>query len=92
MIKDGTEKLNPIIDWSASDVFRYSEENGIPLHPIYSRSREYRVGCIPCTSFISWKETLADTEPKWLKLILERKEGQLQITDLCRWAKGKGSG
>ena len=85
-LKNGTERLNPIIEWTVDDVFRYSEENGIPMHPIYSKDRSFRVGCLPCTSYISWKDTLAKTDPKMLKFILERKEGQLQITDLCRWA------
>jgi len=85
-LESGIEKLHPIIDWTEEDVFRYMKENDIPLHPTYEKSKDNRVGCIPCTSYISWKETMSETDPKMLKLILERKEGQLQITDLCRWA------
>jgi phosphoadenosine phosphosulfate reductase len=85
-LKDGTEKLNPIIDWTQDEVFRYCEDNNIPMHPIYLQSHDYRVGCIPCTSYLSWKETLSETDPKMLRFILKEKENQLQITDLCRWA------
>jgi phosphoadenosine phosphosulfate reductase len=41
-------KINPIIDWSELDIWRYIAFNNIPVHPWYTKG--YRsLGCSPCT-------------------------------------------
>lgn len=47
-------KINPILDFTESDVLEYLQKNNIPLHPFYSKEfedgRKYRsLGCWPCT-------------------------------------------
>jgi phosphoadenosine phosphosulfate reductase len=45
---DGLLKVNPLLNWTKADVKRYSEENHLPIHPLYEKG--YRsVGCAPCT-------------------------------------------
>lgn len=50
-------KVNPILDWTELDVWRYMALNSIPINPIYKRG--YRsLGCEPCTKLVK------DTEPE----------------------------
>lgn len=39
--------VNPIYDWTDSDVWEYIKQNGIKVNPLYSKGYE-RVGCIGC--------------------------------------------
>ena len=44
----GRIKVNPLADWTAAEVERYTLENGVPVHPLYAAG--YRsIGCAPCT-------------------------------------------
>lgn len=52
--KGGLVKINPILTFTEEDVLGYLREQGIPLHPWYTREfpdgRKYRsLGCEPCT-------------------------------------------
>lgn len=48
MQEDGLVKVNPLLNWTRTDVERYSEEHHLPAHPLYEKG--YRsVGCAPCT-------------------------------------------
>jgi phosphoadenosine phosphosulfate reductase len=50
-------KVNPILDWTELDIWRYIAINKIPINPIYNRG--YRsLGCEPCTRLVK------DTEPE----------------------------
>ena len=50
-------KINPILEWTEADVWRYIACNNIPVHEWYKRG--YRsLGCEPCTSLIG------DDEPE----------------------------
>jgi phosphoadenosine phosphosulfate reductase len=41
--------LNPIIDWTDQDVWRYIHENHLPISPLYQPPYNFnRVGCIGC--------------------------------------------
>ncbi|MDP1539258.1 MAG: phosphoadenylyl-sulfate reductase [Moraxellaceae bacterium] len=45
---DGLVKINPLLNWTKSDIRKYAEENNLPPHPLYEKG--YRsVGCAPCT-------------------------------------------
>ena len=45
---DGRLKLNPLADWTASQVSAYIREHDVPVHPLYAAG--YRsIGCAPCT-------------------------------------------
>ncbi len=44
-------KLNPLADWTASQVEQYTREHGLPVHPLYARGYA-SIGCAPCTRAI----------------------------------------
>jgi phosphoadenosine phosphosulfate reductase len=45
---DGLLKVNPLLNWTKSDVQAYIADHHLPAHPLYERG--YRsVGCAPCT-------------------------------------------
>ncbi len=46
--EDGLLKINPLLNWTKTDINRYIEEHNLPQHPLYEKG--YRsVGCSPCT-------------------------------------------
>jgi phosphoadenosine phosphosulfate reductase len=46
--EDGLLKINPLLNWTKTDIKRYAEENNLPSHPLLEKG--YRsVGCAPCT-------------------------------------------
>jgi phosphoadenosine phosphosulfate reductase len=45
---DGLLKVNPLLNWTKSDILAYRMAHHLPAHPLYERG--YRsVGCAPCT-------------------------------------------
>ena len=45
---DGLVKINPLLNWTKTDIKRYAEENHLPSHPLLEKG--YRsIGCAPCT-------------------------------------------
>ena len=45
---DGLLKVNPLLNWTRSDVQTYMTDHHLPAHPLYERG--YRsIGCAPCT-------------------------------------------
>ncbi len=45
----GTIKISPFINWTNGDVWRYLQENQIPVNPLYRRGYT-SIGCAPCTN------------------------------------------
>lgn len=46
--EDGLLKVNPLLNWTKTDITRYMEEHNLPSHPLYEKG--YRsIGCSPCT-------------------------------------------
>ena len=46
--KDGLIKVNPILDFTEKDIWKYMAIHGIPANPLYKEG--YRsLGCAPCT-------------------------------------------
>ena len=48
----GRIKLNPLADWSASDVAAYIRAHDLPRHPLVAEGYA-SIGCAPCTSKIA---------------------------------------
>ncbi len=48
---NGLIKLNPLIDWSESQVWAYIKENKIPYNPLHDKGFP-SIGCQPCTRAI----------------------------------------
>jgi sulfate adenylyltransferase subunit 2 len=63
--EDGTHvRIHPILHWTEFDVWRYTQQEGIPINPLYfaKGGKRYRsLGCVPCTTPI---ESNADTIEK----------------------------
>jgi phosphoadenosine phosphosulfate reductase len=74
--KDGITKIHPILYWTPEEVWRFIEENSIPVNPAYQKYKIDRIGCIPCTSHKGWREQLAKVNPKMYQLVQERFFGQ----------------
>jgi phosphoadenosine phosphosulfate reductase len=52
---DGLLKINPLLNWTKTDIDRYIEEYNLPSHPLYEKG--YRsVGCAPCTIAIGMND------------------------------------
>lgn len=53
---NGTMKINPILDWTEVDIWRYTAIFGVPVNPAYRKG--YRsLGCGPCTKLVKDSET-----------------------------------
>lgn len=44
----GRLKINPVIDWTSSDLQTYLDEHGLPRHPLVAEGF-LSIGCSPCT-------------------------------------------
>jgi phosphoadenosine phosphosulfate reductase len=44
----GVVKVQPLVDWSARDCWRYISQNGIPYNELHDRGYP-SIGCTPCT-------------------------------------------
>ena len=42
-------KINPLIKWTKSDIWKYTHENQVPYNPLLDQGYE-SIGCEPCTS------------------------------------------
>jgi len=42
-------KINPLIKWTKSDIWKYIHENSVPYNPLLDQGYE-SIGCEPCTS------------------------------------------
>lgn len=52
----GVDKINPILDWTELDIWKYMAMNAIPVHPWYIKG--YRsLGCWPCTNIVDDSDT-----------------------------------
>ncbi|BBG66094.1 phosphoadenylyl-sulfate reductase / adenylyl-sulfate reductase [Hydrogenimonas sp.] len=53
----GLIKLNPLIEWSTGDVWRYIRENDIPYNELHDRGYP-SIGCAPCTRAVAEGEDI----------------------------------
>ncbi|GAH73689.1 unnamed protein product [marine sediment metagenome] len=49
--KDGLVKINPLLQWSEMDIWRYAALYRIPMNPLY-RIGARSLGCEPCTHIV----------------------------------------
>jgi phosphoadenosine phosphosulfate reductase len=55
-VKTSIVKVNPILDWTEKDIWRYLAINNIPVNPAYKKG--YRsLGCEPCTKLVKDSDT-----------------------------------
>jgi phosphoadenosine phosphosulfate reductase len=55
--KDGLVKVNPLVNWTQSDVDRYIAFHRLPTHPLFEQGY-HSIGCAPCTRPITTGEDL----------------------------------
>jgi phosphoadenosine phosphosulfate reductase len=46
--KRGIWKVNPLVDWTEKDIWRYIHRHDLPYHPLHDRGYA-SIGCAPCT-------------------------------------------
>ena len=46
--KRGIWKVNPLVDWTEKDLWRYIHEHDLPYHPLHDQGYA-SIGCAPCT-------------------------------------------
>lgn len=65
--KFGLVKINPIVDWSSQQVWRYIREHKVPYNPLHDRNYP-SIGCTHCTRAIrSGEEPRAGRWPGFAK-------------------------
>src|ERR1051326_8326444 len=48
---DGRLRISPLADWTSEQVDAYTQEHGVPIHPLYAKGYA-SIGCAPCTRAI----------------------------------------
>ncbi|QFT33840.1 Phosphoadenosine phosphosulfate reductase [Labrenzia sp. THAF82] len=51
-IDDGRVKINPLADWTATEVLDYAQSHDLPPHPLVAQGYP-SIGCLPCTSKVA---------------------------------------
>lgn len=72
---------HPIMLWSIPDVWKYIDDNKLPINEVYTKwNRLYpRCGCLPCTAYTSWRKRLPISHPKLYQMLMQR-EAQKCLT------------
>jgi phosphoadenylyl-sulfate reductase (thioredoxin) len=53
----GLCKVNPLVSWTADDVWSYVRRHGVPFNPLHEQGYA-SIGCAPCTTPITLGETV----------------------------------
>lgn len=67
-VRDGLFKFHPVALWPLGDLMKYVSDFDFPLNPLYDMGLP-RVGCMPCTGFIGWREQLKEMKPKLFMMV-----------------------
>ena len=65
-------RIHPIVFWTEQEVWKFIEENSIPLNPAYEKRNLNRLGCMICTAHKGWRKEIQANNPKLYKWIYER--------------------
>jgi phosphoadenosine phosphosulfate reductase len=68
---NGCVKINPLADWTASQVSEYIRRHSVPVHPLYAQGYT-SIGCAPCTRPIQIGES--ERAGRWWWEATEKKE------------------
>jgi len=68
--KRGYWFIHPIAYWNSYEVWKFIEENSIPLNPLYEKAE--RIGCMTCTAHFGWEKQMAALTPGIYKLIMRK--------------------
>ena len=68
--KKGYWFIHPIAYWNTSEVWRFIEENSLPVNPLYEKIE--RIGCMTCTAHFGWEKQMATVSPKLYRFIMRK--------------------
>ncbi|MFS8180060.1 phosphoadenylyl-sulfate reductase [Pseudovibrio denitrificans] len=51
-LEEGCIKVNPLANWTATEVLQYAKDNGLPPHPLVAEGYP-SIGCMPCTDKVA---------------------------------------
>ncbi|AEV35747.1 Phosphoadenosine phosphosulfate reductase [Pseudovibrio sp. FO-BEG1] len=51
-LEEGRIKVNPLANWTATEVLQYAKDNGLPPHPLVAEGYP-SIGCMPCTDKVA---------------------------------------
>lgn len=57
-------KINPLINWTEKEVWRYIKENNVPYNKLYDKNYK-SIGCAPCTRAVTEGEDLRSGRWWW---------------------------
>lgn len=66
--RDRVWRFHPVALWPLEQLNQCAAENHVRLNPLYDRGL-HRIGCWPCTGFLSWREALKKVNPRWYKVL-----------------------
>jgi len=75
-----TLACHPIALWTELDIWRYIEQNSLPVNPAYEKYGLDRTGCFCCTGYLNWQKVLSRTHPNIFRKII-RMMGQSSLRD-----------
>lgn len=81
--RTNTTSVNPIVDWSESDVWEFIHINNIPYCKLYDDGMK-RLGCIGCPMASSWERRLQfERWPAYRKMYMDAFEEMLKERERC---------
>jgi len=84
--------VNPLIDWTDSDIWGYINSEKIPMNPLYSRGY-YRVGCIGCPAAGKGRYKEFADYPTFERAYIRAFEKMIEVrkgNDMsCQWQTGE---
>lgn len=71
-------QVHPLMNWTEKDVWKYTNENKVPINPVYNKwgGIYKRVGCLPCTAYLSWEKNLSISHPNLYKRLKQIQTGE----------------
>ena len=66
--------VKPIYFWNEAEVWKYIEENELPVNPVYEKHDMDRCGCRLCTGHKGWREQIKKISPRLYEYVLRKIE------------------
>ncbi len=76
--KENICKVFPLLWWTEAEIWEYTRANDIPINPLYAKGMK-RCGCLPCTAYTSWKESLQKVNPRMYRKIMKDQGQELLL-------------
>lgn len=70
-------QIYPILEYKERDVWDAHKLLNMSHHPFYDQCPGHRLGCLPCTSYISWQKRMPIESPKWYEWVRKQRHQEL---------------